>query len=37
VRFSLDYPSLDDELRMLEILQRGNPLDDLQPVVSPRS
>ncbi len=33
VRFSLDYPSLDDELKMLDILQHGSPLDDLQPVV----
>ena len=34
VRFSLGYPTPDEELKMLELLQRGNPLDDLEPVVS---
>ncbi len=34
VRFSLGYPTPDEELKMLELLQRGNPLDDLKPVVS---
>ena len=34
VRFSLGYPTPDEELKMLDLLQRGNPLDDLQPVVS---
>jgi MoxR-like ATPase len=34
MRFSLGYPSFDDELKMLEMLQRGHPLDHLQTVVS---
>ena len=34
VRFSLGYPSMDEELRMLELLEHGNPLDRLEPVVS---
>jgi MoxR-like ATPase len=34
VRFSLGYPTPDEELRMLEILEHGNPLDRLEPVVS---
>ncbi len=34
IRFSLGYPSLDEEMKMLEVLQRGSPLEDLQPVVS---
>ena len=34
VRFSLDYPSMDEELKMLEVLEHGNPLDRLEPVVS---
>ncbi len=32
MKFSLGYPSLDDEARMLELLQRAHPLDSLQPV-----
>ena len=34
MRFSLGYPSMDDELRMLEILQHSHPLDRLDAVVS---
>ena len=34
VRFSLGYPSMEQELKMLEMLERGHPLDKLQPVVS---
>ena len=32
MRFSLGYPSLEDETSMLERLQHGHPLDKLQPV-----
>jgi len=35
MRFSLGYPNMDDELKMLERLQREHPLDRLEPVVSP--
>lgn len=34
MRFSLGYPTMDEELRMLEMLQRKHPLEDLAPVVS---
>ena len=34
VRFSLGYPSMEEELRMLDLLEQGNPLDRLEPVVS---
>lgn len=34
VRFSLGYPSIDEELKMLELLEHGNPLDRLEEVVS---
>jgi MoxR-like ATPase len=34
VRLSLGYPSLDEESRMLQRLQHGHPIDDLQPVVT---
>ncbi len=34
VRFNLGYPSMDEELKMLDLLERGNPLDQLQPVVT---
>ncbi len=34
IRFSLGYPSMDEELRMLEMLQFEHPLGKLQPVVS---
>src|SRR6476659_7060113 len=32
MRFSLGYPSLEEELKMLELLQRAHPVDSLQPV-----
>ena len=32
VRLSLGYPSLDEEAKMLQRLQHGHPIDDLQPV-----
>lgn len=34
MRFSLGYPSMDEELKMLEILQHSHPLDSLETVVS---
>ncbi len=34
MRFSLGYPTLDEELKMLDMLQRRHPVDDVQPVVS---
>jgi MoxR-like ATPase len=34
MRFSLGYPSMDEELRMLELLQREHPIHQLEPVVS---
>ena len=34
VRLSLGYPSFEEESQMLTLLQRGHPIDDLQPVVS---
>lgn len=34
MRFSLGYPSMEEELRMLEVLQQGNPLDEIEAVVS---
>jgi len=34
MRFSLGYPSLDEELKMLDMLQRRHPVDDVQPVVA---
>jgi MoxR-like ATPase len=34
IRFSLGYPSLEEEMKMLDVLQRGSPLEELQPVVS---
>jgi len=34
IRLSLGYPSLEEELKMLEMLERGHPMDSLQPVVS---
>src|SRR5881275_880118 len=33
VRLSLGYPSLDEESKMLQRLQHGHPIDDLNPVV----
>lgn len=32
MKFSLGYPSVEDELRMLSLLQREHPLESLQPV-----
>lgn len=34
MRFTLGYPTMDEELRMLEMLQHRHPLEDLAPVVS---
>ncbi|MFO0871163.1 MAG: MoxR family ATPase [Pirellulales bacterium] len=34
VRFSLGYPAVDEELRMLELLQREHPVEKLEPVVT---
>lgn len=34
IRLSLGYPSLEEEGRMLTRLQKGHPIDDLNPVVS---
>jgi len=34
MRFSLGYPSMDEELKMLAMLQHGHPLDRLQSVIA---
>jgi MoxR-like ATPase len=34
MRFSLGYPTLDEELKMLEMLQRAHPIESLEPVVT---
>lgn len=34
MKFSLGYPTLEEELKMLEMLQHRHPIDQLQPVVS---
>jgi MoxR-like ATPase len=34
MRFSLGYPTMDEELQMLQMLQHKHPLDDLEVVVS---
>jgi MoxR-like ATPase len=34
MRFSLGYPSMEEELKMLELLRRGNPIDELRAVVA---
>lgn len=34
MRFSLGYPSMEEELRMLELLQHTHPIDRLEPVAS---
>lgn len=34
MRFSLGYPTMDEELRMLELLQHDHPLNQLEPVAS---
>ena len=36
MRFSLGYPTMEEELKMLEMLQHKHPLDDLEPVVNRR-
>jgi MoxR-like ATPase len=33
VRSSLGYPTMDEELKMLDVLEHGNPLDQLEQVV----
>ncbi|MFV1966539.1 MAG: AAA family ATPase [Pirellulaceae bacterium] len=33
MRFSLGYPAFDDELKMLELLQHGHPLNQLKPTI----
>lgn len=35
MRFSLGYPSFDEELKMLDLLQRDHPVNTLEPVISP--
>jgi MoxR-like ATPase len=34
MRFTLGYPNMDEELKMLQMLQRKHPLDDLEPVAA---
>jgi len=34
VRFSLGYPSVEEELKMLEMLEHGHPLEKIEPVVA---
>jgi MoxR-like ATPase len=34
IRFSLGYPSMDEEIKMLDLLEHGHPLDRLEPVVA---
>lgn len=34
MRFTLGYPSMDEEIKMIELLEQGNPLDRLEPVVA---
>jgi MoxR-like ATPase len=34
IRLSLGYPSYEEEAKMLTRLQKGHPIDDLQPVVT---
>src|SRR5438132_8495914 len=34
VRLSLGYPGIEEEAKMLERLQKGHPIDELQPVVT---
>lgn len=34
IKLSLGYPSLDDEMQMLDMLKREHPLEKLQPVIS---
>ena len=37
VRFSLGYPTMDEELKMLEMLEHGHPVDKVEEVVSARN
>ena len=34
IRFSLGYPTMEEELKILEVLERGSPLERLEPVVT---
>ena len=34
MRFGLGYPSMEDELKMLDMLRRSHPIDDMQPVAT---
>ncbi|XRN64167.1 AAA family ATPase [Anatilimnocola sp. NA78] len=34
MRFSLGYPTMEEELKMLEMLQHSHPIDQIEPVVS---
>lgn len=34
MKFSLGYPSMEEEMRMLELLQREHPIDSLEPVAT---
>jgi MoxR-like ATPase len=34
MKFSLGYPTVEEELRMLDLLQKAHPIDSLTPVVS---
>ena len=34
MRFGLGYPKMDEELQMLDMLQHGHPLNEIEPVVS---
>ncbi len=34
MRFSLGYPSMEDELKMLAMLEHGHPLEKIEPVVT---
>ena len=34
MRFNLGYPTFDEEIKMLEMLQQKHPVNDLQPVLS---
>jgi MoxR-like ATPase len=34
VRFSLGYPTIEEELKMLEMLEHGHPLEKIEPVVA---
>ena len=34
MKFNIGYPQMEDELRMLELLQKGHPVDQLKQVIS---